>query len=342
MGERKGQNHYYPPDFDYKKHKSLNGYHGVHALRERGAKAHLGILIIRFEMPFNVWCTGCGNHIGMGVRYNAEKRKVGMYYTTPLYEFSMKCVYCPTKFIIRTDPKNFDYELVDGCRRQEKRFDSGELDNVAPVDRTESLRLDADAMYKMEHKKKDKDKQEDIKDTIDKLQWIQERMRDDAGANAALRNAFRAEKKHLAGVKISDDALKERLSISVPLVPSSEEDKIMARQMLLYKNLGSGKKCGPSTSDAVPAKKMIERKLIKRGPAVFDSKAVSDFERSRAKSARVMEGLIKPKVKSEVPESDAIGESHKLRDTNLPTPPEPSTLQKPERPNLVSYASDSD
>lgn len=70
----------------------------------------------RFEMPYNIWCDGCKNHIGMGecegnidlfsdsnknlfiivlqhvgfffcsgVRYNAEKKKVGMYYTTPIY-----------------------------------------------------------------------------------------------------------------------------------------------------------------------------------------------------------------------------------------------------------------
>lgn len=48
MGERKGQNFYYPPDFDYKKHKSLNSYHGTHALRERAAKIKQGILIIRY------------------------------------------------------------------------------------------------------------------------------------------------------------------------------------------------------------------------------------------------------------------------------------------------------
>lgn len=47
MGERKGQNHYYPPDFNYKVHKSLNAYHGTHALRERARKIKQGILIIR-------------------------------------------------------------------------------------------------------------------------------------------------------------------------------------------------------------------------------------------------------------------------------------------------------
>lgn len=69
-----------------------------------------GIIYFRFEMPYSVWCEGCENHIGMGVRYNAEKKKVGMYFTTPIYEFHMKCHLCRNYFTIRTDPqvkKNF-------------------------------------------------------------------------------------------------------------------------------------------------------------------------------------------------------------------------------------------
>lgn len=75
MGERKGTNHYYPPDYDPRK-GGLNKFLGTHALRERARKISMGILIIRFEMPFNIWCNGCENHIGMGVRYNAEKKKL--------------------------------------------------------------------------------------------------------------------------------------------------------------------------------------------------------------------------------------------------------------------------
>ena len=52
---------------------------------------------LRFEMPFNIWCgsnaedsdpnvKGCRKHIGIGVRYNAEKTRVAMYYTTPVYQ----------------------------------------------------------------------------------------------------------------------------------------------------------------------------------------------------------------------------------------------------------------
>lgn len=55
-------------------------------------------------MPYNIWCDGCNNHIGMGVRYNAEKSKIGNYYTTPIYKFRMKCHLCDQRFEIKTDP----------------------------------------------------------------------------------------------------------------------------------------------------------------------------------------------------------------------------------------------
>uniref|UniRef100_A0A8C2SMS7 Probable splicing factor YJU2B n=1 Tax=Coturnix japonica TaxID=93934 RepID=A0A8C2SMS7_COTJA len=66
LGPIWGTNKYYPPDFDPAKHGSLNRYHGSHPLRERARKLSQGILVIRFEMPFNIWCDGCKNHIGMG------------------------------------------------------------------------------------------------------------------------------------------------------------------------------------------------------------------------------------------------------------------------------------
>lgn len=62
-------------------------------------------LLSSFELPYNIWCNGCGSHVGMGVRYNAEKTKVGNYYSTPIYKFRMKCHLCDSHFEIQTDPK---------------------------------------------------------------------------------------------------------------------------------------------------------------------------------------------------------------------------------------------
>lgn len=77
--------------------------------------------------------------------------QVGHYYTTPLYEFRMKCHLCDNYYVIRTDPKNFDYELVEGCSRQEKRYDPSTIQQLGAVDRTLNLKLGADAMFKAEH-----------------------------------------------------------------------------------------------------------------------------------------------------------------------------------------------
>jgi len=132
MGERKGTNKYYPPDFDPSKHRSLDGYHGVHPLRERAKKLKSeGILVIRFEMPYNIWCEGCKQPIGMGVRYNAEKSKIGYYYTTPIYKFRMKCAMCDQRFEIKTDPQNQDYVILSGARRKEQRWDPLQNEQVS-------------------------------------------------------------------------------------------------------------------------------------------------------------------------------------------------------------------
>lgn len=159
-----------------------------------------------FEMPFNIWCLGCNNHVGMGVRYNAEKKKIGMYYTTPLYEFKMKCHLCDNHYIIRTDPKvsfknfihfnysyfqNFDYELVEGLRRQEKRFDPADIDNLGAVDRGLAQRLASDAMLKAEHQKEDKTNAASSDAQIEKLTQIQSRMKYGYELNCNLRKTFR-------------------------------------------------------------------------------------------------------------------------------------------------------
>lgn len=93
-------------------------FHGSHgALGDRARKLHEGILIIRFEMPFNVWCAGCNHLIGKGVRFNAEKKQIGMYHSTRVWSFVMKSPCCQTRIEVHTDPKNAEYVVVSGARR---------------------------------------------------------------------------------------------------------------------------------------------------------------------------------------------------------------------------------
>lgn len=68
-------------------------------------------------MPFNVWCQGCGDLIGKGVRFNAEKKQTGQYHSTKVWSFTMKH-HCGCKIVVRTDPKSCEYILEAGAHRK--------------------------------------------------------------------------------------------------------------------------------------------------------------------------------------------------------------------------------
>ncbi|GJW93575.1 nuclear protein-like protein [Tanacetum coccineum] len=47
----------------------------------------------RFEMSYNIWCGGCNSMIAKGVRFNAENKQVGNYYSTKVHTVSLIDVY---------------------------------------------------------------------------------------------------------------------------------------------------------------------------------------------------------------------------------------------------------
>lgn len=72
----------------------------------------------RFEMPFNVWCDGCGHLIGKGVRFNAEKQAIGNYHSTKIWSFTMTAPCCQQRIEVQTDPKNAQYNVVSGGKQK--------------------------------------------------------------------------------------------------------------------------------------------------------------------------------------------------------------------------------
>lgn len=73
---------YLPPDVDPRTTTANRLAGKPHALGARASRlASEGILIVRFAMPFPVWCLSCPKPtiIGRGVRFNAEKKQVGVY-----------------------------------------------------------------------------------------------------------------------------------------------------------------------------------------------------------------------------------------------------------------------
>jgi len=232
MAER-GTNFYYPPDFDPKLHGSANGYQGVHHLRERARKIDQGIIIIRFEMPFNVWCLSCNNHIAMGVRYNAQKSKVGKYYTTTIYKFRMKCHLCDNYFEIQTDPKNLDYEMISGCRRQERRWDPKDNQQITPLDTDQANKKASNPMFKLEYEAADRKKLQEKIPVLERIQQTNQRMKDDYAWNSRLRHDLRIKRKETKLRQEKDNALLKKSSLSIKLLPEDDKDVKIASLMKL-------------------------------------------------------------------------------------------------------------
>lgn len=344
MGERKGQNKYYPPDYDPKA-GGLNKFLGTHALRERARKIHLGIIIIRFEMPYNIWCEGCKNHIGMGVRYNAEKSKVGMYYSTPVYQFRMKCHLCENYIVMKTDPGNLDYEIVSGARRQEKRWEASENGQIVADTKETQRRLFDDPMYKLEHVANDTQKSEDAKPRLFKLyernHYVWD---DDYVANSKLRAEFRAKKKELKAEADRDKALLQKSSLNIELLPENDQDARLAAMMRLHsaKNINEHERerrndiylrpALPSatitTFGGLRSERLLSNKLSKR-----DLGIVSDVKRkvnnetdeliSCKRSKYLCEGADKPECPETGIESNCMNDNQPAESTKQGIPSTP-------------------
>ncbi|KAF5327113.1 hypothetical protein D9619_004522 [Psilocybe cf. subviscida] len=212
-----GFNKYYPPDYDPSQ-GSLNKARGKHALGDRARKLDQGILITRFELPFNIWCGTCNNHIGMGVRYNAEKKKIGAYYSTPIYSFRCKCHLCDGWFEIQTDPKNTRYVVTSGARQKDEDWNPEENGGYAVHD-TDKEGVAVDPLAALEKTTESKHHMENVqKPRIESLQSASEHYNlDPYSLSLKARKKFREEKKIDTKKRQADDSLKGRYSLPADL-----------------------------------------------------------------------------------------------------------------------------
>ncbi|KAJ3389308.1 hypothetical protein HDU84_008855 [Entophlyctis sp. JEL0112] len=225
--ERKATNKYYPPDWDPSK-GSINTFVGQHPLRERARKLDQGILIIRFEMPFSIWCEGCENHIGkaaaiLGVRYNAEKKKIGNYYSTPIWQFRMKCHLCSSWIEIHTDPKNAAYQIISGARKREEDYSPEDNETIALKDAKEAERLQ-DPMYKLEQGNRDIQKAIISKSAIADMLEYNEKMWKDPFSMSQ-----KTEKKIREDEAKESAAIKDKHRLLIDILPATKEDELVAK-----------------------------------------------------------------------------------------------------------------
>ncbi|KAF8820766.1 nuclear protein-like family protein [Cardiosporidium cionae] len=213
---------YYGPSFNPQKHKSLNKYRKSHPLGERAKDIDKGILIVRFEMPFKVWCLGCDSIIDKGVRFNAKKQCVGHYFSTKILEFSMNCYGCNEELVITTDPKSSQYICSRGLREKTEVFDAKDAE-TAELD-TEDSREHArrDAMYKLEKKADVADKSSSAKRVLKDLYKLQHsRSSDSYSTNSVMRKSFRIQKKLAIEKEKKEQKPK---NFALPITTSAHDD----------------------------------------------------------------------------------------------------------------------
>ena len=218
---------YVPPDLEGR--VSFNQASGKgHALGARASKMKSeGILTVRFECPFAIWCTTCQPEqiIAQGVRFNAEKKKVGNYYSTSIWGFRFKHSVCGGWIEIRTDPKNAEYVVTAGARRRdcggEKLLDGEVRIGTGGWTEEEKDRLEKDGAFAgLEKKVEDKRAGQAQKKRLDELANISERDWGDPYARSqALRREFRVGRRKRQDDEQMGESLKERFGIEIEMLP---------------------------------------------------------------------------------------------------------------------------
>lgn len=211
------------------------------------------------------------------MRYNAQKKKVGNYYSTPIFSFRCKCHLCSGWFEIRTDPQNAQYVVFEGARRQEDTWDPAENGGYA-VFETEAPKAseggDGDAFAALE---KDTDQRTAVriqKDRLSELEQVSARMSADPYAvSRSLRDKFRVEKRESLAKQRRDEGILEKYGLYADIELGNEEteveDKASERWVAARENRGLS-----STATSQPdLTSTIRRNTAARKFDVFDMDA---------------------------------------------------------------------
>ncbi|KAK8233811.1 CWC16 protein [Phyllosticta capitalensis] len=210
-----------------------------HPLGQRARKIDQGILTVRFEMPFAIWCTTCvpENIIGQGVRFNAEKKRVGKYHSTPIWEFRMRHTACGGIIAIRTDPQNSEYVVTEGARRRDtgsrelyqQDVQDGTFE-IVTAEEKEQRRQDAFAAF--EGKKVEAEQSKAEGQRIAELRaWREKDWADPYAANKRLRRPFRQERKEREKEDKVKEGLQDKYGLGFDIADGEEEDTQRAKMI---------------------------------------------------------------------------------------------------------------
>jgi len=237
LAATKADGFYRGTDYDPQRDGGLNQFRKVKGVpsNAKSRKAPPGASICRFEMPFKIWCLGCNQIIDKGVRFNAERRTVGKYFSTKILEFAFGCTHCKHWLKIRTDPKEAQYRCFEGCRKRIEDYEPNMNETIELKSSEEKARMASDPMFSMEVKQTAEEKTSVAEKRINDLYDLNDRHMDYQAVNMSLRNGLRARKD-----VVKQLALENTTTTVVSLdscIELDESDKIQL-QCVRFKNVG--------------------------------------------------------------------------------------------------------
>jgi len=282
---------------------SLSKYHGKHPL---GSRARAAGLVIRFEVPFDIWCGTCGELIPHGRRFNAVKSEVGKWHSSPIFSFRFKCNACSAYIDIHTDPQNSDFTVISGGKRKAEATEEDETARDLPkLNNAEERERLSDPFARLEHVHDDMERGKTAVPHLEDIQEaVERRYADSVKTNRLLRTLHRAERKQAISLK---QEAKER-GFGIPLLPTSIEDEAEARIALALKSspIASPPSVNPTTSPSSTSSHGIsnhtrhETKLMKQTNAArraaTESSIFATTHSSRARVNTLMAQLKQKKV----------------------------------------------
>jgi coiled-coil domain-containing protein 130 len=287
--------YYIPPDYlqsgAYKK-KSLNQFNNDksnksnNSSKQGGHNQYLRNSVVRFELPYDGFClsstrtsegedegdsggkaadkVGCLHVISKGTRFNAHKAHVGDYFTTKIYEFTMKCRICKTsKFVIRTNPKGRCFDYISGIKKKVEEFDTIDAKSLGMIDtedgngiqsftnrnmtrstneckKSTSVNINtststSNAIDKLQKEKIGERKAMTERDAMEKLmKYNNITMLNDATSNSNLRSKYRVVRK--AKKRRLEEAQRKGLGMGIELLESTDADSNLSHSVFVFHN----------------------------------------------------------------------------------------------------------
>jgi coiled-coil domain-containing protein 130 len=285
---------------------------GFNKQNDQRPRAPDGSIVVRFEMPFKIWCSGCSPEsvIDQGSRFNATKKQIGKFFTTPRYEFKMKHADCGKMITIETDPMNQTYKVVNGGRRADWEFKS--LEEGGDVGEALDLENPKDGFAIQEAARYNARKNDPIVSDrrINELLKANEKNDNPYALNAQARKKFREGRWQRNRAQEEAEALGNRFGLPFEVLTVIQEDKDQARETVfgqkdaeLVSALEERKVNARSIFDKTPIKTLVRPSGIKdeawnKMKAMHNLKEAAKLQHSEKMLQEVGDWGTKPKKRT--------------------------------------------